>query len=463
MSKSRNTTSLSQKAVYLKSRIARNRRRAEFAGVIYLLATLALAVAAFLPMLVQELAPVGVFEFYKVFMPKNIKNLKTAADIVRFVNGSLYALMLLGVVINALRALCKIGWLYKKRASRTYGFNRNVYAMEDLGRIFSGSYIVIMISYFLIALICGEAKVNYLMLIVLGGGLLIHLFAGFIGGKAAYFDIANGEIIEQRRLVGRFAPLFRNVLQLAAVFGAMFFFLQVCTLHTVIAPLLEKNAIENYVADQPLAYISLALQVLTAIWLIVLAKHATGITEWNINGPEGAGMKVFRVFSFLTFLTAAATVVCRYLFGEVLFNTVGGTTVKVQNYFDLGSIIVAAIFLLMFVIEVVMRNRPAVPEKDEGRNIEIMSERPTVAAPNPYSPYAQSNGGFPPVVTFGSVQETEDDEDDDEGPIFDGEYLDVHCPVCGKALRANSVAEYHRCPACNKVFQVRKTGKDVIV
>ncbi len=462
MKKSRNTTSLSQKAIYLKNRITRNRRRAEFTGIIYLLATLVLTVVAFMPMMREELAPVGIFEFYKVLTPNSIRSLRTAGDLIRLVNGSLYALMLIGVVFNMLRAFSKVRWLFKKRASRTFGFNRNVYAMEDLGRIFSGSYVVILITYFLIAVICGSMAVRLRLPIILAYGVLVHLFTGFIGGKAAYFDIANGEIIEQRRLVGRFVPHIRNLLQLVTVFVGMFFFLQVCTIDTVIAPLLEKNAIQNYVVGQPLAYVSFALQCLTALWFIVLAKHATGISEWHINGPKAPGMKVFRVFTFFAFLTAGATALCRYLFGEVLFTLAEGfTVIKVQNYLDIGSLIVAGICLFTFIIEIILRKRPAIPEKDEGRKIEIMGERPTVCNPHPYSPYAREVGA--PHVTVGAMQEMEDDEEDDNPPVFDGDYLDVHCPVCGKALRANSVVEYHRCPNCSKVFQIRQVGKDVIV
>jgi predicted RNA-binding Zn-ribbon protein involved in translation (DUF1610 family) len=36
----------------------------------------------------------------------------------------------------------------------------------------------------------------------------------------------------------------------------------------------------------------------------------------------------------------------------------------------------------------------------------------------------------------------------------------VHCPQCGKALMASEAAAYHRCPSCDKVFQLRKVNKD---
>ncbi len=347
MRKYRRTNTLTSRGVYLRKRIAGNRSRAKFVGILYLLAIIALAGAACLPLLVHDLAPVGVMEFYKVFTSANVKSFKNAEVFTKLACAGLYALMLLGVVINVLRALGKLGWLYKKRASKTYGFNRNVYAMEDLGRIFSGSYAVILLTYFLIAALCDSTNVNNLMLIVLGGGAFLHLFLGFVGGKAGYYDLENGEVVEQRRLVGRFAPLFRNVLQLAAVFGVMYFFLKVNVLNVEIPALLQKNGISNLTGDMA-KLITFAVQAVLVLILFVLVKHATAITEYNIDGANGPGMKNFRVFSFFAFLVAGAGVVYKYLFvkGKVL---------------DKNLLIIAAIAFVIFFIEVIMRKMPRFP------------------------------------------------------------------------------------------------------
>ena len=37
--------------------------------------------------------------------------------------------------------------------------------------------------------------------------------------------------------------------------------------------------------------------------------------------------------------------------------------------------------------------------------------------------------------------------------------LDVKCPSCAKHLVVKDTAPYHRCPACGKVFQIRKGQK----
>ncbi len=393
----RKTKVLTPKGAILKKSIARNRCRAIFVGVIYLLAILALAGAACLPLFVQDNAPVGIFEFYKVFMPKNLKNIKTADQVISLVNGGLYALMLIWVGINFIISLFKISWLFKKRGSKMYGFNRNVYAMEDLGRLFSASYFVTVAAYFLIAIICGEWKVNYLALIVFGGGIVVHLFTAFIGAKVTYYDYVSGKIVEQKRVVGRFAPLFRNFLQLVVVFGGIYFFLVVCKIHTVIAPLLEKNGINNYVINHPLAYISIGLQALTVLCMLVLLKHATATTEYDVNGVNASGMKNFRVFSFFVFLTAAATAACRYVFGEVVFSsTAAGTLVSVQKYWDFGSMILAGAALVMFVIEILMRNMPKFPNTEESvAPIDDRLEKaPFEPQPHPNSPFRKTSKSF---------------------------------------------------------------------
>ena len=229
-----------QKGVYLKNRIARTRSRAKFVGIIYLLATIAFAALGCLPLLVNDLAPVGVMEFWKVFLPENFK-LDTIEAILRVVNAVVYALVLLGLVVNVFKALSKLNWLFKRKASRTYGFNRNVYAMEDLGKIFSGSFALLIVGYFLMALISGGHEINMFMLIMLGAGLFIHIVFGWIGGKASQFSSDDGEIVEQKREVGRFVPFIRNLFQIAATFFMMYVFLQINTIHSCIGPLLART------------------------------------------------------------------------------------------------------------------------------------------------------------------------------------------------------------------------------
>ena len=243
MKRTRKKNTLTQRGAYLKNRIARNRGRAQFVGIVYLLSIIALAAVVFMPLFelkAESVTSLTVMEFWKVFTPKHFKALNALTPILQLANSALYALMLLGLAINVLRALGKLGWLFKKKASKSYGFNRNVYAMEDLGHIFSGSFAVIITVYFLISVINGFGCIVPTMwtYILLGGGAFIHLFAGVIGGKVSYFDIEDGEISEDKRVVGRFSAFFRNVLQLAAVGAIMYYFQKTEVIHTVIGPLL---------------------------------------------------------------------------------------------------------------------------------------------------------------------------------------------------------------------------------
>lgn len=474
---------LSQRGAYLKNRIARNRGRAQFTGIVYLLSIIALAVVAcMMPMFdveKQALAPLGIMVFWKQFTPETFKALTSLEAIITFANAVLYGLMLLTVVINVFRALGKLGWLFKKKASKSYGFNRNVYAMEDLGAIFSGSFASIILTYFVIAILCGGANPVMPMYFVLGGGIFIHFFAGIIGGKVSYFDIADGEISEEKRVVGRFSAFFRNVLQIAAVGAIMYFFLKTEVISAALHPILEKGGFNKYILAEPLLYIPAGLQILTFLCLIPLLVHATATTEYNIDGANGSGMKTFRVFSFFIFLTAGATVVCRYLFGEAV-----GVD-KVAAYLSIDMIIVAATALVMFIIEVIMRNMPGLPKpkknKDEDvePNYEYAIAKPKTATRSASEKKTEKepiyilldNKAKKTAVVEKKAEEPKKEEpveEEDEEAIAVGEteemtYYNINCPHCGKALRVKSTTVYHRCPACKKVFQLRKVTKDVIV
>ena len=501
MKRNRLKNVLSQRGAYLKASIAGTRGRAKFAGIIYLLATIALAaLVAIMPLYdaaKQTLAPIGVMTFWQQFMPANFANLTTVDAIVKFVNAALYGLMLIGVVINVLRALGRLNWLFKRKASKTYGFNRNVYAMEDLGNIFSGSFAVILSTYFLIALVSGQLYPTMWMLVVVGLGAFVHLFAGFIGGKVSYFDIIDGEIEEQKRTVSRFPALFRNVLQLAAVGVILYFFLLVSNVHTVIGPLMEVNGIQNYVMGQPMAYLSIVCQLLTVIFVLPLIKHATATTEYNIDGAYGRGMKTFRVFSFFTLLSAGATAACRYILGEITFTVANGaTSFEVVKYLDKASIIIAVVALVMFIIELIMRKAPGhkeeklekkakkekkVNEDDFVADYSAIADKPETTeepapelqpVPNPASPYInmplyinvdtrdqKTTTPPPPVVEDNANEEEEESEEEETEEEVVEETFEVNCPICGKALRIKEGPTHYRCPACGKVFQTRKVMK----
>ncbi len=549
MKKYQRKTMANPQGIYYKKRIAKNRRRAKNVGLLYLLAIIAFAVLACLPLCKNALASVGVMEFYKVFTKANIKDWKTAETFVKLATGGLYALMLLGVVINVFRALGKLRWLHKKTAHREYGFNRNVYAMEDLGRIFSGSFAVILTTYFLISVLCGAFSPEVLLYAVLGVGVLFRLFCGVWGAKVAYFDVNEGKITEEPRKVGRFAPFFRNLLQLASVLGMIFFFVKATTLDTEIPALLQSGGISK-LTDNMENLISVMLQALVVLCSFVLIKHATAITEYNHEGAHGVGMKNFRVFSFFVALTAAGATAVPYLMDKA-------------NYkLDTNMLIVAGVAFAMFLLELIMRKHPKLPEDkkkapkekpvdDSELHFEnlsftepaqpmskkelkaqqkaqadaptqvpvrpapmVMPVPPTQAAnnnmvapmpmpaqvrtypqpqpypyvvPQPYpvyqpmpvpyqtpvnvvcqhptpAPAAAPAPAPTPVAAPVTVKKEEKEPEEkvvstDNMQKVENGKAELNCPHCSARLRVDSNAEYHRCPVCRKVFQLRKVQK----
>ncbi len=353
---------LTHQGAEIKTRVARTRSRAQFAGFLYFVSIILLATVACLPLFdltKQQNAPIGVFKVLDVFKADSLKTLNTWTGMLSFVNALLYLVMLVVVVLNVIRASTKLCWLYKRKASKTYGFNRNVYAMSDLGKIFSGSYAMIIITYFLIAMLCGSAYPNLLLYIAFVGGAFVHLFAGLIGAKASYFNIEEGQIKEEARLVGRFPAFFRNVLQLIVVVILMDYFQKTNVVYTVIGPLLEVGAVNNYVLNQPLAYIPVVMQLLGVLCMIPLIKHATATTEYNIDGAYGPGMKTFRIFCFLLCAVLGLAIMGEYFVGCVVFSSVDGKTfVEVVRGGNWAVLNMFAITFGMFIVEVLMRNMP---------------------------------------------------------------------------------------------------------
>ena len=370
---------LSKEQKKLKKRIKRTHAKAKWVGFFYLIATIALAALACLPMITAA-GPIGVGLCKEATFWSGIKfeaaNLKSVDFIVR----ALYAVMLLAVVINVFKSLGNLGWLYKRKASKEYGYDRNVMAMQKMGKIFSGSLACIIIFNLLIALVSGNKNPIEMVnnapqfvagipnaLILIAAGVFFHIFLGFWGAKISLFPIEEGVgPVEQKRMVGRFAALFRNILQLAAVVGMLFYFLQINTFDTLVDNLLNNKIAE--ITAMP-ALVGYAVEVVGLLSFMVLVKHATANTEFNLDGALGKGMKNFRVFSFFVFLAFGALFACQK------FNLLGAGLA----YNEMGVLIIAGIAFAMFVIEVLMRNAPGLPvEKEEPAEGEEVAEEEQV-------------------------------------------------------------------------------------
>ncbi len=359
MGKSRKKTVPTVRNLYLRKKIAGTRRRAKLVGLLYLIGALALAGIVCLPLMVHDYAMTGIGQALEVMYcviagilnkadtiytdKVGIYDLTEFAGRATLINATLFIVMVLVVFINAIVVLYKLGWLLKNKGTKEHGFNRNVYAMEDMGKAFSTSFAWIIVTYFVVAILCGDflGTINTLMLIVLGAGLAIHFVGGFFGAKARYYDLENGQVVEQKRPFGRLASVLRNVFQVAAVAGIIVLF-DYATVSATLADVLVGNEVENKVL------LVTALQLVAALALFVLIKHATATTEYAVEGIYARGMRNFRLFSLIAFVGAAGAVALVAFSG-------GGLLLEV--------LFVALVALAAFVVEILMRKHPRLPEK----------------------------------------------------------------------------------------------------
>ncbi|MBQ8657535.1 MAG: hypothetical protein IJ506_00180 [Clostridia bacterium] len=337
-----------------KRKIGNAHARAKAVGTLYFLATIALAVLAFFPMLSIGGVNLWVLSFWERFAA--LKNLQgvTFAVILDLAVAVFYALILLTVVCNVLRSFKKLGWLFKKKPSRSNGYNRNVYAMEDLGRLFSGSFHTILAFSFLIYLISKDATIALQPLyayIALGVGFGVHFLGGLVGGGVSLFAIEGGAMHEERRRGSVWIPFLRNLVQIAIVAGIGYFLIKSGQI-LFLAETLRASEFTGILAKWKDLLVP-AVFLVVYLWLLPLLKHATGLTEYDREGCEASGMKNFRIFTLLILLTSGATVVVEYIFAGAWL---------------LQGVYIAGIALLGFIVEICLRKYPN--DRDDSDEIE---------------------------------------------------------------------------------------------
>ena len=384
-----------------KKRIDKTRARAQWVGFLYSVAMCLLAVLAVLPTLNVKYAflPIpalgaasensfvdGVKSFMKI-------NLLEKAVVV------LYGFMLLVLITNIFRIFNKFNWLFKKEASRTYGFNRNVYAMENVAKYFSFAFTTVLVVNVLILLLNGSylgvSKFSFAegvlvafkffpriptALVTVAFGVFVHLYLGFLGAKTSLFvdNASNTGIVEEKRGYGRFAPLFRNTLQIIVTLGLAYCLLQVSQISVYLKTLLKIELSEGETASM----IPALLQMGILVFWIVLASYATGMVEFNREGADGKGMWVFKCFITLTLVAGVAL---------YLLNT-NYTRFDLENLESFNGILLVGLALIMGIVELLMRNAPrekAVKEalSDEMEFDEYFPENKTTAAPYGHDGY----------------------------------------------------------------------------
>ena len=387
----------------LRKRVKKVHSKAKFVGMLYLLGTLAMAAFACLPTLTIGGTELWVLNFWQPF--KGI--LKPERDILAIIVAVLYAFVLLTGVINLLKSQGKLSWLTKRTSKRANTYNRNMRAMDDMGKIFSGSFAAIINFHLLIYILQPadtQIKLTLYSYAMLAVGLVIHFLAGVIGGKVSLFNISgpNGNVEEEKRTCGTFVYFFRNLIQVAATGAIVYFFVPVCTLNQTVATLLAKG--NPFSGDIMKTVLPVALQALLVLWILVLVKHSTASTEFNRYGIEGAGMKNYRVFSFLTVLTAGGAFALEYLATKAF----AGVALK--------YLIIAGVAFVAFLVDCIFKSKTKDGEEEEqpeapqfapypmnapaGQTVVYAPAQNSAPAYQPiyipvYYPYPMHNGGMP--------------------------------------------------------------------
>ncbi|MBR2023940.1 MAG: hypothetical protein IJ996_05465 [Clostridia bacterium] len=378
----------------IKHRIKRSQAQAKTLGFFFLIGTLAITVLACLPLAVVEGSSLGVLKFWKPFVTlfsggKILDVLK--ANVIAVNIAVLYAFMLLGLLVNVIRSLAKLGWLFKGKASKLYGFNRNMYAMEDLAKLFSRSFNCVLCFHLLIALFAGGITVTIFGYIALAVGVVWHLIFTPIAGNVSLYTTENG-ITEEKRQVGNFAPIFRNVLQLCALGGVLFFFVKYITatdiLGGMIDTMVERGIVKAFV-DTPRTLIVPCVSILFTIFVMGTSAYALGIKEYDSEGAKGRGLGNLWLYLFV-FLIAVAM----YVVGMVI----------VKGQYTNELIYIALIALGMFVLEILLRKYPRVPEVnaddvdvDEYLTKDEETYAPKDSAPVPMFPHPYWMGQYPQI------------------------------------------------------------------
>ncbi len=518
---------IQSKALLLKKRVRTVQDKAKTAGMLYLLGIILMAVAGALLTLVTNTVVSGAkFTQFPVVNAVNavislfkggIVNVIKNAELFRMTFALLlYIIMMLALVINIFRALAKLGWLFKKKASYTYGFNRNMYAMDDLGKIFSGSFSALiltnlfMILFFTVQTSAGKLDhaITLFGYITLGVGLVFHIVCGLIEGNVTLFT--SGEKIEEvDREQGLFVYFFRNLIQVVAVAVVLIFFLQASIFSATVQGAMDAIFTKNFgwFKQNLMILIRFAVELFAWIWVMVMVKHATASTEYNREGKYGKGMKNFTVFSLLALIFTAGLIVLKLLgIGLMQGETKG---------FSFPLLWTAIACLVGFLSDCIFKSRKKKEDQETSENPEpvvtqtaqtaeqapvvpFMPNMPVNAPGIPYQPiYIPVYYPYPfmgvyggpvqnaenvPAYTYGGpmpapaylqpapspataeaeakeanvLEEVSEEPQEIETPLDPSKIWMVRCPQCGKLLKVREVSPYHRCPACDKIFKLKK-------
>ncbi len=313
----------------LKKQINRSRSRAKWVGLLYLLGIIAMA-ATFVLSVMNGVGFNGIADGFS----------KLSDDLVAFIVSVLYALVALVIVVNVFKALGKLGWLFKKKATLEEGFNRSAYAMNDLSGLFTGTATFTFVNYLIITVLTYTAEMggfldilmaDMMMLAFVGVAVAIGILADALAGRVRYYDIEGGAIIEEQHLVGRFAGFIRKILRNVAVLGIAYG-LSFEVLNGAIVPMLDGTMPD-------FSDLSLVATLVAFVVLMPLIKRAFRANDYTLNGVGGD--KGFAFFAFLAVVAGGILVWQGGLFENVSEN--------------MNNIIIAGVSLVAFLFELILR------------------------------------------------------------------------------------------------------------
>ena len=492
-----------------KERVRSVQGKAKFVGVAYLCGTVALAAAVMIvcvltgTCLSTENGFLPIVAFFKeitgLFSNGIGAVFASAESILKLLILLIYAGLALTAVICVFCALFKLDWLFKRRASKLYGFNRNMYAMDDISKCYSVTLGAIVVCNLLICLLSLEVvdgvmtqQISLFGGLLLGVGILLHFFLGLLEGKVSLFTTGE-KIEEEKREFGLSVYFWRNLVQLVAVVAVLWFFVPQSQCRTTLVEMLTEVA-ENknfgWVMKNLIDLIPFAVEILAWIFVIAMIKHTLNSTEFRRESESGTNMKNFAACSFFAFLCVAALIVLPY-FGIGLAD---GETATL----NVSLIIVAAICFAVFLFDCICRPRkkkvvqePAseeieldvVEESSESEEEEEETTNNLIYIPVYYPIVANGEGKtttfdapfldslrpapmpapsyLTPVPSPETKAAEEAERKKEEDATSAEKQWQGRCPNCGKELLAKAGTNYHRCPHCDKVFEIKKFQVDV--
>ena len=281
----------------MKRRISKMQRRAKGLGLLYLLGTVALAALTVLALVMGQfwnpILALFTAEDLMVALGENAPAVFGAV-----VN----ALLVLAMVVNVVKSLTKLGWLFKKKASRAHGFNRNMYAMDDMGKIFARTFSGIIVARFVVGMLAGGMVLEPTSYLMVGAGLVIYVFCGLLAGNVSVFSTENG-LVEEKREIGNFVPFVRTLVQVAVAGVLLVLTMGFAPAFSAAVTMLvvDMNA---FLADPMM--IANVILVVAVVLNCFMVRRALNNVEFDPEGPEARGKGMFLFLSVVGLLVAVA-------------------------------------------------------------------------------------------------------------------------------------------------------------